>query len=196
MAADAIFLIEEDHRTLEALFDQVNAGDGDRDALIQEITTRLNAHARAEEAEVYPAIVQARPREDEEVDHAEQEHHEAEHLLRKARNLTASPHFDEAFEAFVSAVRHHVEEEEQQILPALRDAVDAATLERLGTAFEKTRAALLDADAYPTNGQRTEDLAQTTKSELYEMAKEAEIPGRSTMTKDELAEALHEGHLT
>lgn len=192
MAADAITLIEQDHRALEALFDQVTAPDGDRVALIQQITARLTAHARAEEAEVYPAILQARPREDEEVEHAHDEHHEAEHLLRKARNLTASPHFEEAFEAFVAAVRHHVEEEEEQILPALRDAVDAATLERLGAAFEQARTELLGTPPAAVPDATGEDLEQATKTELYERAKEAEIPGRSTMTKDELVEALHE----
>jgi hemerythrin superfamily protein len=191
MAADAITLIEQDHRAIEALFGQVTAGEGDRVALLQEITARLTAHARAEEAEVYPAILQARPREEEEVEHAHDEHHEAEHLLRKARNLTVSPHFDEAFETFVSAVRHHVEEEEQQILPMLGKAVDTATLERLGAAFEQARTGLLSTRPAADDGP-DEDLEQATKTELYQMAKEAEIPGRSTMTKDELAEALHE----
>ncbi|GAA4464592.1 hemerythrin domain-containing protein [Phytohabitans houttuyneae] len=190
MAADAISLIEQDHRALETLFDQVKAGDGDRVALVQEITARLAAHARAEESEVYPAIVRAEPGEDEEVEHAEHEHHEAEHLLRKATNLTATAHFEEAFDAFVAAVRHHVEEEEQQILPALRDAVDKATLEKLGAAFEQTRTSLLGTET--TAGQSPGDLEQASKTELYEMAKEAEIPGRSTMTKDELTQALRE----
>ncbi|MGN9909902.1 hemerythrin domain-containing protein [Phytohabitans sp. LJ34] len=184
-ADDAVTLIEKDHRALEALFDRVTAGDGDRDALIEQINVRLAAHSRAEEAEVYPAIVQAQPGEEEDVEHAHHEHHEAEHLLRKARNLTVSPHFDEAFQAFVGAVRHHVEEEEQKILPALRKAVDQATLEQLGAAFEQARTELL-------GDESGEDLGQATKTELYEMAKEAEIPGRSTMTKDELAEALRD----
>jgi hemerythrin superfamily protein len=200
MAADAVTLVEQDHRALEALFERVLAGEGDRTALIQEITARLTAHARAEEGEVYPAL-EAAPGEDEEVEHAHDEHHEAEHLLRKARNLTASPHFDEAFEAFVSAVRHHVEEEEERLLPALRNAVDTERLRQLGAAFEQARTKLLgDYPATPAAAAATDDAAtdeegtleQATKTELYEMAKEAEIPGRSTMTKVELAEALRE----
>ena len=91
MAADAVTLIEEDHRAMEALFDQVLARKGDRVALVAEITARLTAHARAEEQEVYPALAQADPAEQDEVEHAQEEHHEAEHLLRKARNLTVSP---------------------------------------------------------------------------------------------------------
>lgn len=33
-------------------------------------------------------------------------------------------------------------------------------------------------------------LARMTKAELYEKAKDVDLPGRSTMSKDELAEAL------
>jgi hypothetical protein len=32
--------------------------------------------------------------------------------------------------------------------------------------------------------------ARMTKAELYERARQADLPGRSTMTKEELAEAL------
>jgi hypothetical protein len=37
---------------------------------------------------------------------------------------------------------------------------------------------------------RRRRLARMTKAELYERARDADVPGRSTMTKDELAEAL------
>jgi hemerythrin superfamily protein len=187
VATDAVTLIEQDHREMEALFDKVLAGDGDRDALIAKITARLSAHARAEEQEVYPALEDAAAQEQDEVEHAHREHHEAEHLLRKARNLTVSPHFEEAFTAFVGAVKHHVEEEESQLLPALRKAVDAATLRSLGTAFERVRAQLLGG-----NGEEEPALQAATRDELYEIAKEADIPGRSTMNKQELTEAILE----
>ena len=211
-AADAISFIEQDHRAMEALFEKARSGDGDRTALLDEITTRLTAHARAEEQKVYPAITQADPAEEDEVEHANDEHHEAEHLLRNARNLTASPHFDEAFTAFVAAVNHHVEGEEQEILPALRDAVDTATLRKLGTAFEQTRTTLVaeltatagskpkarggtptrrTATKRPTAAKR-QPAPDATRDELYELAKNADIPGRSSMTKQELADALRQ----
>ncbi len=193
MASDAVSLIEQDHREMEALFERVLAGEGDRQAAVEEITARLTAHARAEEEEVYPAITKAEPDEEAEVDHAYDEHHEAEHLLRKARNLVATDHFEEAFTAFVEAVKHHVEEEETEVLPALRKAVDAKTLVRLGTAFDRVRRELLGAPvtAAPAETAVAEDpAADATRDELYEMAKQADIHGRSSMTKQELAEAL------
>lgn len=198
---------------MEALFERVMAGDGDRTALIDEISAMLTAHARAEELEVYPAIRRADPDEEPEVAHAYDEHHEAEHLLRSVRNLVASPHFEEAFAAFVAAVSHHVEEEEKEILPALREAVDEPTLGRLGEAFRRERGAIL-AELTPTairkppvrkppvrkppagkagNGRPAKvsgPPVDATRDELYELAKQADIQGRSTMTKQELAEAL------
>jgi hemerythrin superfamily protein len=198
---DVVELIEQDHRELEGLFDRVLAGDGDRQQLLDEITSRLEVHARAEELEVYPVLTRADPGEKEEVEHANDEHHEAEYLLRRARALVVSPHFDEAFTAFVAAVKHHVEEEETDVLPALREAVDGGRLAELGTAFDRVRRELLAqpaavvalmAEAQGVPDAAADDLADATRDELYERAKAAEIPGRSGMTKQELAEALRD----
>jgi hemerythrin superfamily protein len=201
MVVDTVTLIMNDHRLLEGLFAQLAAGQGDRQALVEEITARLTAHARAEEQEVYPAISQADPDEEQEADHAYDEHLQAEHELAKVRNLIASPHFGDAVTGFVAAVKHHVEEEENEVLPRLREVVDAETLRRLGDAFARARARELatrgfaapdEADghaetAIPVDG--ADDLNKT-RDELYDMAKKADIPGRSSMNKDELAEAL------
>jgi hemerythrin superfamily protein len=203
MGTDVVTLIENDHRLLEGLFEQLQAGKGDRHALVAEVAARLTAHARAEEQEVYPALTSAEPDSEDEVEHAYDEHREAEHLLRNVQNLVESDHFDEALANFVEAVKHHVEEEESEVLPALRDAVDAATLERLGQAFAAARARELATAGIeePTDsassesgaaGPSADDIDNATRDELYEMAKEADIPGRSQMKKDELSEALRE----
>ena len=107
MAADAITLIIEDHRLLEGLFARLREDGIDRWTVVEEITARLTAHARAEEQEVYPAISKNAPDEADEVEHAYEEHLEAEHELRKVRNLIGSPHFEEAVDAFVATVQHH-----------------------------------------------------------------------------------------
>jgi hemerythrin superfamily protein len=206
---DVVSLIKKDHRELEELFARLTAGDGDRQRLLDEITVRLEAHSRAEELEVYPVLSLADPGEEDEVEHAHHEHHEAEHRLRMARNLVVSPHFGAAFTEFVQAVKHHVEEEENEVLPALQKAVDAGRLAELGAAFEKVRGELLaspaafpDAVTEPVASlggklgtvpaAAAGDLADATRDELYERAKEADIPGRSAMTKEELADALRE----
>jgi hypothetical protein len=44
--------------------------------------------------------------------------------------------------------------------------------------------------AFGSGRRTTTPAADSTKAELYEAAKEADIPGRSTMSKDELKSAL------
>ncbi len=76
-----------------------------------------------------------------------------------------------------------MEEEENEILPTLGDAVDRGRLEELGAAFEDRRRQLLAASGIDENATRTE---------LYEQAKQADIPGRSSMSKEELSRALRD----
>jgi hemerythrin superfamily protein len=196
MASDAVSLIKNDHRVLEGLFEQIKSGTGDRRALVEEIAARLTAHSRAEEQKVYPAIKKTAPDEKDEVDHAYHEHEEAEELLENSLQKIDSPDFEQVFTEFVEAVKHHVEEEETEILPALQKAADKQTLEQLGQAFEQTRVEELrkagvdeSAAAY---AKGRDDLNEATRDELYEKAKDADISGRSTMNKDELAQALRE----
>ena len=46
------------------------------------------------------------------------------------------------------------------------------------------------------HGRRPGDYGSMSKDELYELAQERELPGRSSMTKDELVAALAEGDAT
>lgn len=140
MASDAVTLIMNDHRIMEQLFDRLRAGDGDRKQLLDECAARLTAHSHAEEQKVYPALAEIDPAQREEVHHGADEHHEAERMLHDLQRMSpADGEFDDRLEDFINAVLHHVEEEENEILPVLRDALDADRLIALGAAFEQIR---------------------------------------------------------
>jgi hemerythrin superfamily protein len=208
MAADAVTVIKNDHRVLETLFELLKDPKSDRPALVAEVVARLSAHAWAEEEKVYPALIKADPAEEGQVYHGVEEHHESAEQLHKLQTTDpASPEFDSVLEEFVSSVRHHVEEEESEILPELAEAVDRAKLIELGTAFEERRLEILRAHGVSdgavgaggavlqlARGERAgrDDVAGLTRDELYEKAKESDVPGRSQMSKDELAEAVRE----
>lgn len=85
----------------------------------------------------------------------------------------------------MSAVSHHVQEEESEILPALRQKVPAERLAELGELFESRRRSELAEAGY----EGPPDL-DATKDELYEQAKTAEVEGRSDMNKQQLRDAL------
>jgi len=207
MASDAVSMITQDHRLMESLFEDCRTNKAARPSLVAEIKARLKAHSVAEEERVYPTLARSAPGEAEEVHHGVEEHREAEELLlRLEATDPESAEFDTALEEFVAAVAHHVDEEESELLPTLEDSVDRDRLEELGADFEQRRKELLtraglDATVgvggeQPTagggRGGSSGGSAEPTRAELYEQAKEAEVPGRSQMNKEELARALGE----
>jgi hemerythrin superfamily protein len=204
MATDAVTLIMNDHRLMEQLFERLKSDDGDRRALLAETAARLAAHSHAEEQKVYPALAKAAPGELGDVEHAVEEHHDADVLLHRLQGMEpADPAFNMVLEKFVKAVLKHVQEEESQLLPALQEAVDPQTLEALGAAFEEVRAHELEvagmgraatggSDPAPNRQAQERNPDDMSRDELYAQAKEAGIAGRSNMTKAELARALRD----
>ncbi|MFC4060173.1 hemerythrin domain-containing protein [Planomonospora corallina] len=208
MTLNVIEMIIADHRDVESLFDRLRKEPENRPALVAELAAKFVAHSRGEEELVYPEIVKAMPSERGEVHHGAEEHHEAERLL--LRLLDADPgaaEFDTTLDEFVRAVTHHVEEEESEILPALAEAVPAQRLQELGRAFSARKAVEIQ-QGLPAGGRRSSapgaspgsgrragdaDMEDLSKEELYRRAQEADLPGRSSMTKEELAEALQKG---
>lgn len=78
--------------------------------------------------------------------------------------------------------------EEQQGAPQVTDLL--AALKASVEATKKGRVRGADAMRAATDGHGDTDLTGLSKAELAERAKEADISGRSSMTKDELVEAL------
>ncbi|KOX11679.1 hemerythrin domain-containing protein [Nocardiopsis sp. NRRL B-16309] len=184
MAEDAITLITRDHREMERLFDRLETERDQRPRLLDEVEAMLIAHSRAEEDEVYPVVVRTTG-EVPQVRHSAEEHQEAEELLGRLRDCEPdSDTFDERLREFVDAVKHHVEEEESEILPALKRAVGQKRVTELGTAFSRRRAEELELFD-PAS-------AKIPKQRLYEQARHLDVPNRSKMSKEELAEAVQE----
>ncbi|GAA3473227.1 hemerythrin domain-containing protein [Nonomuraea roseola] len=212
MPTDVITLITSDHRKIEALFERLQSNRDSRTADVAELAALLTSHARAEEDRVYPVIREAAPAEKGEVHHGFEEHKEAEILLHKLKAAKPdSPDFDRVLMQLVESVTHHVEEEENEILPALAEAVGTKRLQELGRAFKERRDQEMLALSVPAQkaaparkagrpaparkatrvpAQKSSAEGELTKEELYEKAKAMDLPGRSRMTKTELEAAV------
>ncbi len=178
MSKDVVDLIMNDHRELEKLFDTLLDEPEKRAALVPVMTTLLTAHSRAEESEVYPAAREAGGADD--VEHSQKEHLEADQLaLALSETDPSSPDFEAALQELVDAVSHHVEEEEQTVLPGMRERLDEARRAELGEAFLAAREEHL--------GEQPGDI---TRAELDQQAANAGVSGTSSMSKDELKETL------
>ena len=138
MAQDAVALIKADHREVEKLFHEFeDAGDRaykTKQQLVSQIIRELEVHAAIEEEIYYPAV-DAKAKKDgkELVAEAVEEHHVVKVLLGELATMSAE---DDAFDAKVTVlienVRHHVEEEEQELLPQSEKILGDEELARLG----------------------------------------------------------------
>jgi hemerythrin superfamily protein len=134
--AGVITLIKDDHQKLEAVFKKLEAEGGDTKALLEQVAEMLIPHSKAEEQVVYPAIKSTAPAEGKDVDDGIKEHHHVEETLKQIlASDPEAPGVDGLIAAMIGEVRHHVEEEEQDILPTFAEAVTNQQLSDLGEQF-------------------------------------------------------------
>ncbi len=140
---DVIDILEQDHREVEEMFSELESLRGAatdeamsrRKDLAEQVTIELVRHSVAEEVIVYPRVeskVSA-----EEVEHARKEHKEAEQTMARLEKLDADdPGFDDELATLMKEIRHHIEDEEQQMFAHMRQVLDPDELRTLGTAVE------------------------------------------------------------
>lgn len=139
---NVITLLEKDHQEVDELFRRVNLSDKPEtiDELTRQIVHDLSVHAAVEEQFVYPLIRAKVDGGSAMADEAIDEHQEAKRLLADLEKLDAgSAEHGKAMEALIETIRHHVEEEEADVFPKLRDEVSASTLDKLGTLVEQAK---------------------------------------------------------
>lgn len=139
---DAITLLKDDHRSLERLFKRFEqAGDRafvEKRALVDRIIEELSRHAAIEEQLFYPVARATVPDTDDITLESLEEHHIVKWVLTELERMDPT---DERFDAKVTVlienVRHHVEEEETEFFPKVRDELGRNALGDLGDTMAK-----------------------------------------------------------
>ncbi|RMI30390.1 hemerythrin domain-containing protein [Nocardia stercoris] len=117
---DVIEVLLRQHREVEYLLDLLVEGTTARPETFDALVGMLTLHESAEEQVVHPAV-RSLPGGNAVVDARLDEEHEAKHVLADLRELGVDdPGFDELFEKFATAVRHHASYEELYEFPLLR----------------------------------------------------------------------------
>lgn len=175
---DPIELLSEQHRETESLFEDFQQTDDSsrRREIVGEIIEDLRLHMTLEEEIFYPAVGDAIPELKQQLLEDFEEHHAAQLLLQELEEMDPD---HERFPAKVSVVKeqvqHHIEEEESELFPQVRDGFDQERLIELGQRLQKRA-----------------QVEMHTLEELRERAAELDIEGRSKMSKEELVEAIEE----
>jgi hypothetical protein len=140
---DVIEVLEHDHREVEEMFAELESLRGAsteedkerRKTVTEQVTIELVRHSVAEEVLVYPEV--ERKVSAEEVEHAREEHAEAEETLQRLEKLDADdPAFDDELATLMAEIRHHIEDEEGEMFAHMRQVIDEDELRKLGARVE------------------------------------------------------------
>src|SRR5437764_8717544 len=122
-ANPAVALLKEDHDRVKELFDRFEEA-RTRPAklkIVRAALVELKVHAAIEEELFYPAV--RKPVGKEIMNEADEEHHVAKLLTAELDAMDGSEsHFDAKFKVLAENVRHHIEEEEHEMLPKAESA--------------------------------------------------------------------------
>ena len=125
---DAIEMLKKDHDDVDDMLGEYKklmdyeAPASKRKALASKICDALTKHAELEETVFYPAARKALEKDSKEiVDHADVEHATLKMLIERIENSKGDdPHFDAYVHVMGEYVKHHVEEEEDEMFSELR----------------------------------------------------------------------------
>jgi hemerythrin superfamily protein len=140
---DVVDVLMTDHHEVEAIFVELESRQGTpehRRQLADVVIAELVRHAVAEEAYVYPAARKSLPDGDQLAEHEIAEHADAERTMKELESLDPSdPRFDELLGKLTATIRHHVQDEENDLFPRLRAACAREELVELAGKVEAAK---------------------------------------------------------
>ena len=162
MSTDAIVLLKNDHKEIRKTFrDFQKAGENAHAAkgkLVKKMIELLTVHTYIENEVMYPRVRALLPDLEDDVLESYEEHHVADVLVME---LVAMSPTDERFTAkttvLIENVRHHIEEEEDEWFPQVREALGRKVLQEIGAEMAAARKKAPRSPAQPSALKKTID---------------------------------------
>jgi hemerythrin superfamily protein len=136
MSQDAIVMLKADHKEVRALFrefQKASTTTARKGELVQQIIELLTVHTFVENEVMYPRVRALLPDLESDILESNEEHHVADLLVTELQPMSPE---DERFEAkatvLIESVTHHIEEEEQDWFPKVREGLSRTQLRDLG----------------------------------------------------------------
>jgi hemerythrin superfamily protein len=143
LSTDAIVLLKDDHTEVKRLFREFQdsaEGSAQSGKIAHQILEALTVHTYLENEIMYPEVRKLLPDLEDDILESYEEHHVADLL---SMELWAMPetaeHFDAKTTVLIENVTHHIEEEEQEWFPKVREALGRKQLQELGEQMLETK---------------------------------------------------------
>ena len=144
MSTDAIVLLRNDHKEIRRLFTQFEkAGENAHAAkgmLVDRMIELLTQHTYIENEVMYPRVRALLPELEDDVLESYEEHHVADVLVVELAAMKPdAERFTAKTTVLIENVRHHIEEEEQEWFPKVREGLGRNVLQDIGAEMIEAR---------------------------------------------------------
>jgi len=138
---DILDLIRKDHRQIENLFSEIERT-GNTQKLygyFNQLYEEISLHTEVEEKIFYPVISNYQNTE-RLLDEAQKEHNEIKQMLEDIESFSPiSEEFKQKLSELKQAIKHHVQEEENEVFTQVQEWMSKAEREQLGNEFEAVK---------------------------------------------------------
>jgi hemerythrin-like domain-containing protein len=137
MSTDAIVLLKNDHKEIRSVFAQFEkAGENahsTKGKLVDKMIELLTVHTYIENEVMYPRVRDLLPDVEDDVLESYEEHHVADVLVMELAAMKPdSERFTAKTTVLIENVTHHMDEEEQEWFPKVREGLGRKVLQDLG----------------------------------------------------------------
>ena len=142
---DAITLLKQDHEKVRGLLGSLeNATGARREKLLAQVEKELEIHTTIEEEIFYPAYREAaKKKEDKKLYYeAVEEHHVVKVVIPDAHEGNSPEQLKAKAKVLKELVEHHADEEEKEMFPRAKKAMDKEELRDLGAQMEARKTEL------------------------------------------------------
>jgi hemerythrin-like domain-containing protein len=145
VSTDAIVILKDDHARVKKLFREFEQTGHNakqtRNRIVTRILEELTVHTCLENEVMYPEVRRLVPDLQEDVLESFEQHHVADVLCLELSTMDAD---DERFVpktmVLIESVSHHIDEEEHDWFPKVREALGRRQLQEIGARMEELRA--------------------------------------------------------
>jgi hemerythrin-like domain-containing protein len=162
MSTDAITVLKQDHKEiLKAFRDFESAGENahkTKGKIVDRIIELLTVHTYIENEVMYPRVRELLPEVEDDVLESYEEHHVADVLVVELAAMKPdAERFDAKTTVLIENVRHHIDEEEKEWFPKVREGLGRKTLQDIGADMLEARKKAPTRPSQPSALKKTVD---------------------------------------
>ncbi len=162
MSNDAIVLLKQDHKEIKKVFRDFQAAGPNastrKGELVAKMIELLTVHTYIENEIMYPEVRQLLPDLEDDVLESYEEHHVADILCMELVGMKAdAERFDAKTTVLIENVAHHIEEEESEWFPKVREGLGRKQLAEIGERMAEAKKTAPRTPASPSALKKTID---------------------------------------